>query len=145
VDASDSFDLASASAAGADLERLLWVRCHGVEEALKSVDLLLHGGGWGAVVLDLSDASPRMVRKIPMSWWYRFRLAVEGTSAAFVVVEREPYVKNSAALMLEFPLSRAVWSGEHMNFRVLRSVQVDVAARKPVRSRRAGFRAKARV
>src|SRR3954468_17835260 len=54
VDATDSFDPLSASTANADLTRLLWVRCHGIEEALKATDLLVHSGGWGLVAMDLS-------------------------------------------------------------------------------------------
>ncbi len=53
VDASDAFDPASAAAAGVRLERLLWVRCGGnAEHALKAVDLLVQGGGFGLVVSD---------------------------------------------------------------------------------------------
>src|SRR5271169_314115 len=72
VDASDNFDPASAAVAGVDLERLLWIRCseHGrsslrkgrqsaalgcLEQVLKVTDLLLQGGGFGMVVLDLGD------------------------------------------------------------------------------------------
>src|SRR5215469_16131111 len=70
VDASDSFDPASAAAAGVDLDRLLWVRCSErnptlagknkqrtalgrLEQVLKVTDLLLQGGGFGMVALDL--------------------------------------------------------------------------------------------
>ena len=56
VDASDAFDPASAAAAGVHLERLLWVRCGGnAEHALKAADLLVQGGGFGMVVMDLAD------------------------------------------------------------------------------------------
>jgi RecA/RadA recombinase len=44
VDASDAFDPVSAAAAGTDLRRLLWVRCLGVEQAIRSADLLVHSG-----------------------------------------------------------------------------------------------------
>src|SRR5262245_5569973 len=79
VDGSDSFDPISASAAGADLSRLLWVRCRDAEQVLKATDLLVHSGGWGVVVMDVTDIPPKTVRRIPMSWWYRFRRAVEHT------------------------------------------------------------------
>jgi hypothetical protein len=143
IDADDSFCPATATSAEADLNRLLWVRCHGVEEALKATDLLVHSGGWGSVALDLSDISPATVRRIPMSWWYRFRRAVENTPTVFVVIDREPFVKTAAAMMLEFPASQPVWSGKHMDFRVLRGLEIDIAPRKPVQARRNGFRANA--
>jgi hypothetical protein len=143
VDGSDAFDPASAAAANGDLSRLLWVRCHGVEEALKATDLLVHSGGWGVVALDLTDIPSAVVRKVPMSWWYRFRRAVENTPTAFLVIETEPYVKNCALMTLEFPPAAPVWSGVHRNFRVLRGADVQVTPRKPVRARQSCFRAEA--
>src|ERR1700737_4399560 len=61
VDSTSSFDLNSASAADVDLGRLLWVRCEHptdkgrVERAIRASDLVIHSGGWGVVILDLSD------------------------------------------------------------------------------------------
>jgi hypothetical protein len=144
VDCGDSFDPVSAAAAQADLTKLLWVRCHGIEEALKAADLLVHSGGWGVVALDLADVPPPVVRKVPMSWWYRFRRAVENTPTAFLVIETEPYVKNCAVMTLEFPPSQAVWTGAHRNFRVLAGTAVHVTPRKPVRGRQADIRVEAR-
>ncbi|MBC7926104.1 MAG: hypothetical protein H7039_10660 [Bryobacteraceae bacterium] len=135
IDASDTFDPASASAASADLSRLLWVRCHGAEHALKAADLLTHSGGWGLIVMDLSDLPPAVVRRIPMTWWYRFRRAVERTPTVFVIVEREPFVKNCATMALEFPPAPAIWSGAHSRFRILRGTRVHITPRKPVHSR----------
>src|SRR5690349_21774908 len=56
VDAEDAFDPVSAAAAGVRLERLLWVRsAHNTEHALKAADLLIQGGGFGLVAMDLGD------------------------------------------------------------------------------------------
>jgi len=96
VDASDNFDPASAAAAGVDLDRLLWIRCgkHDrsslrkgqqraalgrLEQVLKVTDLLLQGGGFGMVVLDLGDIPVESVRRVPLTSWFRFRRAVEPT------------------------------------------------------------------
>jgi hypothetical protein len=143
VDGSDSFDPVTAARAGADLSRLLWIRCRGVEQALKATDLLVHAGGWGAVVMDLTSIASPVVRRIPMSWWYRFRRAVEHTPTSFLVIETEPYVKNCAAMTVEFRPSPAVWSGEHRRFRVLRGMRMRAIQRKPLRSRDAEFEARA--
>src|SRR5215813_487701 len=51
VDAQDAFDPSGSQAAGVLLQRLLWVRCHGLEQAFRSLDLLLHGGGFGFIAL----------------------------------------------------------------------------------------------
>ncbi|MBC8164799.1 MAG: hypothetical protein H7Y20_02870 [Bryobacteraceae bacterium] len=142
IDGTDSFDPASAKAAHADLARLLWVRCHRMEEAVKSADLLVHSGGWGLVILNLTGIPPQAVRKIPMSWWYRFRRAVEHTPTAFVVLESEPFVKNCAIFALEFPQANTIWSGTHRHFRILKGAGIRVSPRKPVQSREAGFEAR---
>ena len=134
VDATDSFDPVSAAAAGTDLRRLLWVRCSRAEEAIRSADLLVHSGGWGLIVLDLSDLKPEMMRKVPMSYWYRFKRAVENSPATFLVLAREPYAKNCAAMSLELKAGKAVWSGAHHDFQLLRGMDLDVIPRKPVRS-----------
>lgn len=143
IDGSDSFDPTSASAAGTDLRRLLWVRCTGLEQAIRSADLLVHSGGWGVVVLDLCDIRADLLRKLPLSYWYRFKRAVENTPTAFLVLEREPQAKNCAAMTLEMPRANAVWSGGHQDFRLLRGLDARVSRRKPVYAVAAEFHAKA--
>ena len=143
VDASDSFDPASAAAAGTEFARLLWVRCTGAEQAIRSADLLVHSGGWGVVVLDLGDVRAEMMRKVPLSYWYRFKRAVENTATLFLVLAREPHAKNCAAMSLELPPGKPIWSGAHRDFQLLRGMEVHVAPRKPMRSARAAFQAKA--
>src|SRR5271166_6238079 len=82
IDTCDSFDPVTAAAAGVALEQLVWIRCgKNAEHALKAADYLLHAGGFGVVVLDLCQLSPRISNRIPISYWYRFRLAIENTPA----------------------------------------------------------------
>jgi hypothetical protein len=132
VDTSDSLDPCSAAAAGIALERLIWVRCGGnAEHAMKAVDNLLHAGGFGVVVLDLCHVSDRVCRRIPLSYWYRFRLAIENTPSILLLVEREPMAKSCAALMLDMKRNRAIWTGAP-GFRLLRGMEVQAARRKPV-------------
>ncbi len=129
VDASDSFDPASAAAAGVKLDRLLWVRCHeaagalkrqgasgnprsfthagfafgGVlEQVLKVTDLLLQGGGFGMVVLDLGNIPVESTRRVPLTSWFRFRRAVEPTTTVLLLIEQEPCAKTCASLVLRF-------------------------------------------
>src|SRR5215475_4569592 len=61
VDAQDSFDPCGARSAGVVLERLLWVRCRSLENAIRCMDLLLHGGGFGIVAFDVGDVPVRQV------------------------------------------------------------------------------------
>jgi hypothetical protein len=118
VDASDNFDPASAAAASVDLDRLLWVRCseHNcsslrnaprraalgrLEQVLKVTDLLLQGGGFGMVVLDLGDIPAESVRRVPLTSWFRFRRAVELTATVLLIVEQEPHAKTCASLVVK--------------------------------------------
>src|SRR5262245_18280559 len=70
VDGTEAFDTKSAHAAGLDLHRLPWVRCRKVEHVLESTDLLLQGGGFGCVVMDLTVLSVSHVRSIPLASWF---------------------------------------------------------------------------
>lgn len=123
VDASDSFDPASAATAGVNLERLLWVRCgqpatvkrtagemksrptgfafSGVlEQVLKVTDLLLQSGGFGMVVLDLGGVPVKSAHRVPLTSWFRFRRAVEPTATVLLLIEQEPCAKTCASLVL---------------------------------------------
>ena len=99
VDTFDGLDVASAAAAGIELERFLWIRGPSislgtsppmslgaspsisigaasasdaaVNRALKAVNLVLQAGGFGCVVLDLADVSPAVLRRIPFTTWLR--------------------------------------------------------------------------
>jgi len=143
VDSGDAFDPASATAAGVDLGRLLWVRCAGNPgHALKAADLLVNAGGFGIIVLDLADVPPRIARHIPLPSWYRLRRAIENTPTILIVVEQEPGAGSCASLLLEMRKDRVAWSGAP-NARLLDGVTLAAAPRKPVRSATAAFKAQA--
>jgi hypothetical protein len=111
VDTNCAFDPASAAAAGVRLERLLWVRCGGnAEHALKATDLLVQGGGFGMVVMDLADTPVAAARRISTTSWFRLRRAVEHTPTVLLVVEQESLAKTCASLTLEMRREWAVWS-----------------------------------
>ena len=111
VDCSDTFDVSSAAKAHVNFDRLLWVRCSdNLERSFKAVDLLLHGGGFGLVALDLSDVSAKVARRIISSWWFRFRRTIENTSTALMVFTPVACIRSCAALVLEVKSETAVWS-----------------------------------
>ncbi len=102
VDAEDAFDPASAAASGVRLDRLLWIRCaHSAEQALRSADLLIQGGGFGLVAMDLADTPQETARRISLTSWFRLRRAVENTPAVLLSVARQSNAKTCASLMLE--------------------------------------------
>ena len=112
VDSADVFDPASAVAAGVQLERLVWVRCGGhLEHAMRAVDLLLHAGGFGFVCLDLCEAHPRHLNRIPLSYWHRFRYVLENTSTVLLVCARFPQAKSSSSVRLQAKLKAISWLG----------------------------------
>ena len=82
------------------LEQLLWVRCRDIEQALRATDLLLRGGGFGLIAVDLADIEPRTVRGVALNTWFRFRRAVEDTPSILLLVEQESNAKTCASLVL---------------------------------------------
>jgi recombination protein RecA len=110
VDARDSFDPVTASAAGVELQQLLWVRCQNIDQALRATDLLIQGGGFGLVAVDLSDVAARLVQQVPLHAWFRFRRAVEDTPTILMIVEQETNAKTCASLVLRLEAGTARWS-----------------------------------
>jgi recombination protein RecA len=110
LDAQDRLDPHSAAAAGIDLTRLLWIRCQQVEQALRSAELLIEGGGFGVVAVDLAEVPSPMLRRVPLSVWFRLRGAVSNTHAALILLEREPTVGTPASLVVRLEGETACWS-----------------------------------
>ncbi|HEX5227307.1 MAG TPA: hypothetical protein VFW44_06330 [Bryobacteraceae bacterium] len=143
VDTDDSFDPASAAASGVALSQLVWIRCgHNAGHALKAADNLLHAGGFGVIALDLCQVPARVWNRIPISYWYRFRRAIENTQTILALAEREPIARSCAALMLDLSRKQTHWTGAP-GFLLLRGVEIEAASRKPVRSTTAQLTAKA--
>ena len=133
VDSRGGFDPFSAAQAGVDLRRLLWVRGdRRLEHAFQAADLILHAGGFGVVILDLCEVPARELNCIPLSYWYRFRLAVENTPTRLIVAADQPIVKSCARVQLEIKRQRLVWRGP-----VFAGIDFEIAPRK-VRLRLAG-------
>ncbi len=154
VDAGDAFDPRTASAAGVDLKRLLWVRCGQnlprrhrgtektvtnssvspclrggcfcrLEQALKSADLLLQSGGFGMVAIDLADVPPEVARRVPLTSWFRFRRAVEHTPTVLLVIEQEAFARNCAALVISTKYSGGIpAAGEPSHARLFRGFEI---------------------
>lgn len=110
IDARDAFDPHSAEAAGVNLKNLLWVRCRDVDQSLCAADLLLQGGGFGLIALDLSDLPPQTVRYVPLNAWFRFRKTVEDTPTILLLLEQEPNAKTCASLVLGLGMDSSHWT-----------------------------------
>jgi hypothetical protein len=114
VDAADAFDPATAAAGRVRLESILWIRCgKNAESALKAADLLIQGGGFGVVAMDLGDTPPAVARRISLTSWFRLRRAVEDTPTVFVALSRQSNAKTCASLTIDCARENALWSGRH--------------------------------
>jgi hypothetical protein len=149
VDALDMLDVASAAAAGVDIDRLLWVRGHVVvnpglcgdlnqralEQAIRAFSLILQAGNFGLVVLDVAEAPAPAVRRLPFTTWLRLQRMVEGTPTACLLVGNAPVARSSAGLTLELATTQngigewglgvrfgdALFDGLTINARVIRA------------------------
>jgi len=111
VDGTDAFDPESGAAAGIDMRRLLWVRCRNLDQVLRSTDLLIQGGGFGAIALDLSDLPQQSIRNVPLAVWFRFQRVVENTPTLLLLIGRESAAKSAAAVVLRASSRHARWTG----------------------------------
>ena len=115
VDTCDSLDVASAAAAGIDLDRLLWIRGDAgpvdriVDRALKALNLVLQAGGFGVVAIDLADVSPRVLRSLPFTTWLRLQRIVEGSDTACLLIVPEPLARSAGGLTV-MCTGQATWS-----------------------------------
>jgi recombination protein RecA len=81
-----------------------------LEQALKTTDLLLQGGGWGVVVFDLGGVSWVDARRIETSIWFRFRRAIENTPTILLLLGEESFAKSCASLVLRCQRRAEHWS-----------------------------------
>lgn len=141
IDTDHSFDPVSAAQSGVRLHQLLWLRCnHDVQKAFHCADLLLHAGGFGVVVLDLAHVSRRIAERIPLSYWHRFRRAIEHTPTILALIESESHAKSCSSLRLDLRRDQTVWTGAP-GFEVLREIETEAVPRKPVPSQSIRVRA----
>ena len=135
IDGNGSFDPESASEAGLELNRLLWINCRGnAEHALKATDLLLHGGGFGVIVFDVGDVAENVLRRLSMASWFRLRLAAEQTGTALITLTPSPQTRSCAAVCIELKRTRSIWRG-----RLLRGIASLLETRKHANRRKASF------
>lgn len=113
VDMHDSFHPASAQGAAVDLGQIVWVRCQSNgQHAVRAADLLLHAGGFGVVLLDLCEASPNALSRIPLSYWYRLRRAIEHTSTVLLICADSSEAKWSFISTIGLKRQAEHWTGK---------------------------------
>ena len=150
VDAKDAFDPTAARAAGADLSRLLWIRCgktkqklRPLEQAFKVADMVLQSSGFGLVVVDLSDIAEKYVRNVPLSSWFRFSRAVENQPTALVFVAQQPHAMSCAGMVLKLAAGPVTFSGNLLTNVTLNANVLRAREKKGVHSATPDFSVKA--
>lgn len=98
IDGSDAFD--PWSVGGRDLERLLWVRCRELPQAIKAADLLLRDGNIPLVLLDLQLYPVRELLRLPGSVWHRLRLLGEKSGVTTCIFTPGAAVAGAAARLV---------------------------------------------
>jgi hypothetical protein len=115
VDALDMLDVASAEAAGIQLDRVLWIRGHVVsnpglcrdlnqramEQAIRAFSLVLQAGNFGIVAFDVGEAPIDAIRRLPFTTWLRLQRLIEGSQTAGVLVGSDSMARSSAGLTLK--------------------------------------------
>jgi recombination protein RecA len=79
-----------------------------IEQALSAADLLLQGGGFSAIVLDMGGVKPEYVSRVELSIWFRYRAAVEKTQASLLLLTQHPCAKSAGELLLRFHSGEAL-------------------------------------
>ena len=119
-----------------------------IDQALRSTDLLLHNGGFAAIVLDLGGVAPELAWRIPLATWFRFRAACERTRTSLILLTQQPCARSSAELVLrlksgEIETLGNVMAGVHYDAAMKRSRFAEseprvVSIRKPPQPERPG-------
>ena len=132
VDGGDAFDPASGASSGIDLQRLLWVRCHTLDQTLRSADMLLQAGGFGLAVVDLSDLPRSAISNTPLAVWFRLQRTIENTPTTLLLLGGDSIAKSAAALVLRASVKQTDWTGPihgpaHATLFTGNRIQVDIA------------------
>lgn len=81
-----------------------------IDRALKAFNLVLQAGGFGVVVLDLTDAPPVAVQRLPFTTWLRVQRAVEGRDTACVLMASAPVSRSAGGVTLSLA-GHTTWDG----------------------------------
>jgi recombination protein RecA len=82
-----------------------WAR---IAQALSATDLLLQGGGFSCIVIDLGSIAPEQALRIPLATWFRYRAAAERSQASILLLTQHACSKSSAGLVLRLHTGTAL-------------------------------------
>jgi hypothetical protein len=105
--------------------------------------MLLQSGGFGLIVVDLSDIAEKVIRNVPISSWFRFSRVVEKQQTALVFIEQQPHATSCAGLVLKLGTGRAASTGKLLKGFTLNAEVIRNRERKSVQSSTSDFYIKA--
>jgi len=130
VDAAGGFDPATAYLGNVKQENLLWVKCGGdIEKSFMSADYLVQAKGFGAIWLNLTGLSANTLRRVPKTYWYRYRNRIKDTPTMFLVTAQEHVTGSASHSTYIFSRSMARWSGWG-KYKLLREIDLKAHSQK---------------
>jgi hypothetical protein len=99
---------------------------------LKALNLVLQAGGFACVVLDLADAPPAALKRIPYTTWLRVPRIIEGHDTACLLLTPQPLARSAGGLTLVLT-GRARWAGDADRNRHLTGADLTVRVVSPRR------------
>jgi len=108
IDAGDGLDPGSARDRGVALEQLLWVRGVGLRQAIRAADIVVRGGGFELIAVDLGELAGGGAPVAPAAV-VRLQRAVEGTGAALVFSGLRRVGGSLATAAVALSPARAAW------------------------------------
>jgi len=110
VDATDGLDPAAAAMVGVPLGRLLWVRCGGrLPAAWRAADILVQGGGFELVAVDLGDLPPWTLARTPPAVFVRLQRAAERAGIGLLIAGPRRVAGSLAAVAVALIPRRVRW------------------------------------
>ena len=79
-----------------------------LDQALRVTDLLLQGGGFSAIVLDIGSIAPEYASRVPLATWFRYQAVAEYSQASILLLSQYPCAKSSAGLVLRLAPGNAL-------------------------------------
>jgi recombination protein RecA len=105
---------------------------HVIERAIKAFGLVLQSGGFGVAALDVSDAPPAALNRLPYTTWMRVQRTIEGSETACLLVGPQPLARSAGGLTLVLA-GGSQWTGQADRSRRLAGLEVTVRVVSPRR------------
>lgn len=94
-----------------------------------AADYLVQAKGFGAIWLNLTGLAQNQLRKVPKTYWYRYRTRIKDTPTMFLVTAKEHITGSASQQSFLFSRERVKWSGNG-RFKLLREFHLKMHSQK---------------